>query len=177
MSSGVFRYTPRTFQKAVDAGVFGERKVELLGGTPYVMTQHPPHIFAVHRIGGLLAAVFPPDRWTVHRESTIRVGRSLPVPDVVVLRHPDGHYLGRLADAGRDAVGDVVAMHEVLTATGSRTRVLLASIRDVDSMVTLARAGVAHFTMAPAVAEAFFTDELTAAAGQAFEDAVLATTR
>ena len=86
-------------------------------------------------------------------------------------------YLGRLADAGRDAIGDVVAMHELLRATGSETRVLLASIRDVDSMVTLARRGVSHFTMAPAVAEAFFTDELTAAAAQAFEDAVVATTR
>ncbi|SDU92514.1 transaldolase [Microlunatus sagamiharensis] len=86
-------------------------------------------------------------------------------------------YLGRLADAGRDAVGDVAAMQELFTATGSATKVLLASIRDVDSMVTLARAGVSHFTMAPAVAEAFFTDKLTAAAAQAFEDAVVATTR
>ena len=50
-------------------------------------------------------------------------------------------YLGRLADAGRDAIGDVLAMHELLTATGSGTKVLLASIRDVDSMVTLARVG------------------------------------
>ena len=47
-------------------------------------------------------------------------------------------YLGRLADAGRDALGDVLAMHELLEATGSTTRVLLASIRDVSSMVTLA---------------------------------------
>lgn len=86
-------------------------------------------------------------------------------------------YLGRLADAGRDGIGDVVAMHEVLTATGSRTRVLLASIRDVDSMVTLARHGITHFTMGPAVAEQFFTDELTASAAQAFEEAVAATSR
>src|ERR1700761_575649 len=40
-------------------------------------------------------------------------------------------YLGKLADAGREAMADVVAMHEILTATGSATRVLLASIRDL----------------------------------------------
>jgi len=84
-------------------------------------------------------------------------------------------YLGRLADAGRDAIGDVTAMHEVLVASGGTTRVLLASIRDVDSMVTLARIGIQHFTMAPTVADQFFTDELTAAAVRTFEDAVAAT--
>lgn len=86
-------------------------------------------------------------------------------------------YLGRLADAGRDAMGDVVAMHDILAAAGSDTKVLLASIRDVSSMVTLARAGIQHFTFSPAVAEMFFTDELTAAASRAFEEAVEATTR
>ena len=86
-------------------------------------------------------------------------------------------YLGRLADAGRDAPADVLAMHELLTATGGPTKVLLASVRDVDSMVALARAGVQHFTFSPAVAEAFFTDELTAAADRDFEAAVAATTR
>ena len=81
-------------------------------------------------------------------------------------------YFGRLGDAGRDAEADVVAMHEVLVAAGGPTKVLLASIRDVASMVALARRGVQHFTMAPAVAEAFFADELTATAVQTFEDAV-----
>ncbi len=84
-------------------------------------------------------------------------------------------YLGRLGDAGRDAAADVMAMHEVLVAAGGGTQVLLASIRDVASMVALARQGIQHFTMAPSVAEAFFADELTAAAAQAFEDAVRAT--
>ena len=60
-------------------------------------------------------------------------------------------------------------------ASGGATRVLLASIRDVESMVTLARIGIQHFTMAPAVADQFFADELTAAAVRTFEDAVAAT--
>ena len=66
-------------------------------------------------------------------------------------------------------------MHELLTATGSTTKVLLASIPDVPSMVGLARHGVDCFTMAPAVAEDFFADELTAEADRTFENAVAAT--
>jgi len=84
-------------------------------------------------------------------------------------------YLRRLTAAGRDGSGDVLAMHELLTATGSATRVLLASIPDVPSMVALARHGVDCFTMAPAVAEDFFADELTAEADRTFENAVAVT--
>ena len=84
-------------------------------------------------------------------------------------------YLRRLTAAGRDGSGDVLAMHELLTATGSTTKVLLASIPDVPSMVALARRGVDCFTMAPAVAEDFFADELTAEADRTFEKAVAAT--
>ena len=84
-------------------------------------------------------------------------------------------YVGRLDDAGRDGRAEVTAMQEVLRATGSITEILLASIRDVPTMVALARAGVRHFTMGPTVAEQFFTDELTADAVTTFEDAVRAT--
>ena len=84
-------------------------------------------------------------------------------------------YLGRLDDAGRDGIAEVAAMQELLAATGSPTKVLLASIRDVASMVALARRGVDCFTLGTAVAETLFTDELTAAADAAFEDAVRAT--
>lgn len=84
-------------------------------------------------------------------------------------------YLGRMNDAGREGIAEVVAMHEVLVATGSSTKVLLASIRSIPDMVTLARHGVDCFTMAPAVAEQFFTDPTTAEAARTFEDAVRAT--
>jgi transaldolase len=84
-------------------------------------------------------------------------------------------YLRRLTAAGRDGLEEVTAMHQVLAATGSATKVLVASIPDVASMATLARRGLACFTMAPSVAEEFFTDELTAEAERAFEKAVLDT--
>jgi TalC/MipB family fructose-6-phosphate aldolase len=81
-------------------------------------------------------------------------------------------YLGRLNDAGRQGITEVLAMHEVLTATHSTTKVLVASIRGVHDVVALARHGVDCFTMAPAVAEEFFADPLTAEAARNFEDAV-----
>ena len=81
-------------------------------------------------------------------------------------------YLGKLQEAGRDAIGDITAMQQLLSNTGSSTKILLASIREVASIVELARHGVDCFTMGPGVAEQLFTDELTAQAVQIFEDAV-----
>jgi TalC/MipB family fructose-6-phosphate aldolase len=81
-------------------------------------------------------------------------------------------YLGRLNDAGRQGISEVLAMHEVLTATHSNTKVLVASIRNVSDVVALARQGVDCFTMAPAVAEEFFADPATAEAARSFEEAV-----
>ena len=46
MIHGIYQMTPRQFRKAIDAGVFGEKRVELLGGIPFVMSQNPPHMFA-----------------------------------------------------------------------------------------------------------------------------------
>ena len=77
-------------------------------------------------------------------------------------------YLGRMTDSGRDGMGDVLAMQEILAGTG--TRILLASIRDVPSMVALARRGVECFTFSPAVAHEFFADELTADAVRTFDE-------
>lgn len=84
-------------------------------------------------------------------------------------------YLRRLNEAGRDGLGDVRAMQELLDASGGSTRILLASIPDAASMVSLARHGVDAFTMAPEIAELLFTDELTAEADATFEEAVRVT--
>jgi TalC/MipB family fructose-6-phosphate aldolase len=78
-------------------------------------------------------------------------------------------YLGRMTDSGRDGHGDVLAMQRLLA--GTRTKILLASIRDVPSMVALAGEGVECFTFSPAIAHEFFADELTARAVLDFEEA------
>ena len=59
-------------------------------------------------------------------------------------------YLGRMNDAGRDGISEVVAMHEVLVATGSDDEGPAGQhLVSVSDMVALARHGVDCFTMAP----------------------------
>jgi TalC/MipB family fructose-6-phosphate aldolase len=86
-------------------------------------------------------------------------------------------YLRRLSAAGRDGLADIATMHRVLATTQGRTRVLVASIPDVSSVVELATLGLDSFTMAPSIAEQFFTDELTAEAVETFEEAVTSGSR
>lgn len=78
-------------------------------------------------------------------------------------------YLGKLGDAGRNALAEVGSMQRLLTATGSRTRVLAASIRDLPSMVSLAELGVECFTFGAAIGERFFTEPLTELAIETFD--------
>jgi hypothetical protein len=66
-------------------------------------------------------------------------------------------------------------MQEILESTGSTCKILLASVRSVPAMVALARRGVGAFTMATPVAEAFFDDQLTAAAVAVFDDVIART--
>ena len=80
-------------------------------------------------------------------------------------------YLGRMGDAGRPAHQEVLGMHRLLTAVGAPARVLVASVRNPADVVTLAQEGVECFALPPAVAAAFFTDPLTRAAAEAFEQA------
>lgn len=80
-------------------------------------------------------------------------------------------YLGRMSDAGRDGPAQVRAMHEILTLTGSDTRLLTASLRNADQITALARQGLDTFTFGPAVAEQLLTSELTDAAAADFQRA------
>ena len=47
MIQGIYQMTPRRFRKAIDAGVFGENNVELLGGIPFIMSREPSTQFRI----------------------------------------------------------------------------------------------------------------------------------
>jgi Uma2 family endonuclease len=117
MTSDVFRFTPRAFQQAVDAGVFGERKVELLRGVPHVRAMHPAHQYVIRRGCAILGALFSVDRWTIYQEFAVRLGRSLPMPDLAVVHHPHDHYLERLAGPS-----DIRLIVEVADTTWAKDR-------------------------------------------------------
>jgi Uma2 family endonuclease len=99
MLHGIYHMTPRQFRKALDAGVFGENHVELLGGVPFIMAENPPHILASARVFAALLALAALPRWFVNKEHRLNLGQWLPLPDVVVLRGPDTTYGTRLARA------------------------------------------------------------------------------
>jgi Uma2 family endonuclease len=97
MLHGIYHMTPRQFRKAIDAGVFGENHVELLGGVPFVMAENPPHILVSRRVLRALSALAPDPRWVVDKVRLLKLGRWLPLPDIVVLRGPEAIYATRLA--------------------------------------------------------------------------------
>jgi hypothetical protein len=99
MIPGIYRLSPRRFRKAIEAGVFGERHVELLGGIPFVMSENPPHIFTSIRTASSLTALAPNPRWVVNKEHRLELGQWLPLANTVVLEGPDTIYSSRLARA------------------------------------------------------------------------------
>jgi transaldolase len=80
-------------------------------------------------------------------------------------------YLGRLDDAGQDGAAVVLNMHDILTRTGSRTRLLTASLRTVEQIVDLAAKGLDTFTFGPGVADQLLVSDLTSAAAIDFQRA------
>lgn len=84
--------------------------------------------------------------------------------------HYAAPYFGRMGDAGKDAIAEISAMLQVLRATESHCRLLLASIRTVGEVEALAAIGVDSMTFGPDVAEAMFADPLTEPAAEAFEE-------
>lgn len=77
-------------------------------------------------------------------------------------------YLGRMHDAGRNGTTEVLTMHRALTAIGSDTRVLVASLRDVDTVLALAEQGVSCFALSPELARQLFDEPLTDKAVEVF---------
>jgi Uma2 family endonuclease len=117
MSSGLFRYTPRQYRHAWASGAFGDRKVEMLRGVLYALSQEPPHGFVVVQVASRLRGLLPADAWTIAEEKTVRLGASRPMPDVAVVRHPERAFLGRLPEPA-----DLRLLVEVADTTWSRDR-------------------------------------------------------
>lgn len=84
-------------------------------------------------------------------------------------------YLGRINDMGREGRADLAAMQRSLHAVRSQTRLLTASIRDIEDISVLATHGVDTFTFSEAIAQAFFNVPATIKATEDFESAALST--
>jgi len=81
-------------------------------------------------------------------------------------------YLGRMTDNDKDGMEECLKMQEIVRGMGSTTRVLVASIRDVDSMAALMALGkIDTFTLNPDIARELFEEQLTFEASADFEAA------
>lgn len=85
--------------------------------------------------------------------------------------HYAAPYLGRLDDAGHDGRNILLTMHRILAGTGSKTRLLAASLRTAAQIVDLAAAGLDTFTFGAPVADELLASDLTAAAAGDFQRA------
>ncbi|MBT3358817.1 MAG: transaldolase [Rhodospirillales bacterium] len=82
-------------------------------------------------------------------------------------------YYGRLLEADRDADGILESMRSIRDKSGSQTRILIASLRSVEQIEHLLALGHDTFTLAPEVADALATDDMSDAAAADFERARL----
>lgn len=81
-------------------------------------------------------------------------------------------YLGRMTDAGKDGMAEVQKMEKIVRNMGSDTRILVASIRSVNSMTELmTESKMDTFTFNPEVARDLFRETLTDTAAKVFEEA------
>jgi transaldolase len=80
-------------------------------------------------------------------------------------------YLGRIHESGRNGCEELGAMQRSLSGVGSSTRLLVASIRRVEDIATLAAQGLNTFTCSSAIAAQFFDVSATLKATEEFERA------
>ena len=70
-----------------------------------------------------------------------------------------------------------MALQQIVDGFGSSTRILVASIRSVDALSSLAQQGIDTFTFSPEIARALFDEPLTIAAASDFEAAAQRTSK
>ena len=130
----------------------GLRTVVKIPMTPDALKTVP----AVRALGGpiLLTAVYDPKQ--------VIVAKALRADFVAP-------YFGRMIEAGLPAFDHLSKMRAI---AGETPRILVASLRTSDQMVSLAALGLDCFTLSPDIARGLLSDPMTEQAATAFEAAV-----
>jgi Uma2 family endonuclease len=110
-----YRLTVQQFSRMIDANVFDEDRVELLGGILYPMTINLPHAFVVTRLSELLRPLLPVE-WSLWEEKPVPLDRYWrPQPDLSVLKSPSNAFARRWPRPS-----DIASLVEVSDTTYSR---------------------------------------------------------
>ncbi len=80
-------------------------------------------------------------------------------------------YCGRMTDAGKKGEEECMRMLDIVDGLKGETRILAASLRNVESIARLAEAGLDTFTFSPLIARAMFDEPLTEKAAAEFDEA------
>lgn len=95
-----FQFTRDQYLQLADAGLFDNKRVELVNGKIYEMPpQSRPHRFAVSRLIQLLAPQVDTKRFWPNAQSTLEVSGWLPEPDFLVMHGTDVDGLTSMQDA------------------------------------------------------------------------------
>ena len=80
-------------------------------------------------------------------------------------------YLSEMYRAGRDGRAEVVTMLRILRSGEANTRLFMAGLNDVATMVYLAQEGMTQVTLTPDIADQLFAQQETTAMAAFFEAA------
>ena len=78
-------------------------------------------------------------------------------------------YLGRISESGADGREEVIRMQRCLNGVGTTTRLLVASLRSLEDILTLAPLGVDTYTLSPSLARQIWAHPSTEEAAAHFE--------
>lgn len=79
-------------------------------------------------------------------------------------------YLGRMNDAGQNGLDELRTMQQIIRKTGSHTRILAASIRQLSDLTALAEYGLDTFTLLPNLVDELLENPLTNKAAAEFNE-------
>ena len=82
-------------------------------------------------------------------------------------------YFGRMEEAGLDAYDHMSLMKDLEKYSTNQCKILVASIRSLEQMMTLAAQGHVYFTISPSIAEELMNDDFTIKAVREFNEAAL----
>jgi len=81
-------------------------------------------------------------------------------------------YLGRMMDNGIDGVEECKKMQAIVSGMGSDTRVMVASIRNINAMADLTSCGICTLTVSPNIVRDLFDVTLTSLSAEDINEAV-----
>jgi len=119
----LYRLNVRQFERMIDANVFRDEKVELIGGYLIPMTTNPPHVYVTMQLRDWFTQRLSRDEWLVREENPLKLSRSWrPNPDVAVVRGPIAEYARRTPGSSDVALLIEVSDSTYRTDTGVKLR-------------------------------------------------------